>query len=95
MVSRVHLGRDTPPGVGRIVNQIDLPTQSFDPTPIPLTCDQVAESEESWAARRAGTLSQIFANDVEMITVPEPGPAWLQATTLLVALALSRSRRAN
>jgi hypothetical protein len=60
------------PGVGRDVYLVDLVQQVFFNPPIPMTCDQVAESEASWVARRAGTTTQILAEDVEIIAIREP-----------------------
>ncbi|MHC4178618.1 MAG: peptidylprolyl isomerase, partial [Planctomycetota bacterium] len=83
------------PGVGRDVFEVDLDSQVFYPPRIPMTCDAVAESEDSWALRRAGTAPQLLAEDVEIISVPEPGSALGMATSLLLLIALNRMRRTS
>jgi len=64
----------------------------FDPTP--MTCSQIAESEESLATRRDSHHPQVTANLVEVTTVylPEPtqGMLFLWALGSLFALALRR-----
>jgi cyclophilin family peptidyl-prolyl cis-trans isomerase len=76
------------PGTGRVVVDLSNLVDLFG-----MTCDAVAESEESWAARRAATESQLYAEDVEVARVPEPaGDALLGAGGLLV-FGLARSRR--
>jgi cyclophilin family peptidyl-prolyl cis-trans isomerase len=81
---------DTPctPGVGRVVvdmsNLVDL---------FRMTCDAVAESEASWTARRADTEAQLFAEDVEMTSVPEPRSNALLGVGGLFVLVLARWRR--
>ena len=76
------------PGSGRVV--VDWPdvTAFFD-----MTCDAVAESLESWEARRAGTEAQLFDEDVEIIAVPEPTGAVLWGAGVLCVSALGRGRQ--
>lgn len=83
------------PANGREVYEIDLDQQIFFQPPLAMSCDAVAESEESWAARRAGTVAQLLEDDVRVTTVPEPGSAWmlLAGATALGALAGRRRCR--
>jgi cyclophilin family peptidyl-prolyl cis-trans isomerase len=81
------------PGTGRDVFEVDLISQVFIPPRIPMTCDAVAESEDSWALRRAGTISQLLAEDVEIIGVPEPGSWLLLGAGVGALVALSRLSR--
>ena len=85
---------DVPCTTGRTVYEINLVTQTFINTPYAMTCNAVSESEDSWAARRAGTNTQIRANDFSVISVPEPGGAGMlfAGCAALVGLALRRSR---
>ena len=46
---------DVPCSSGRSVYQINLSTQQVVSGPFSMTCNAVSESEDSWAARRAGT----------------------------------------
>jgi cyclophilin family peptidyl-prolyl cis-trans isomerase len=82
------------PGVGRDAFFVDLLLQQFDPTRIPMTCDQVAESLESWEARRAGTTPQLPDLDIEITTVPEPDAGLLRFAGLAALAALQRRRHA-
>jgi cyclophilin family peptidyl-prolyl cis-trans isomerase len=77
------------PEAGREVAIGTLETSAYFLPRVPMTCDQIAEAEASWAARRAGTVPQYLALDVEMVTVPEPGGVWpiLVACTSLILLA--------
>jgi len=79
-------------GVGRDVFEIDLPDQVFFQPRIAMTCDAVAESEDSWQLRRDGTTPQLMVEDVEITMVPEPA---VGATRfgLLLLLLLGRLRR--
>lgn len=94
-------GATGPPSVpcsssnGREAFRVDLLTQQFFYPRLPLTCDQVAEAEESWAARRAGTAPQYFDLDVEMISVPEPSAGLPIALFTLARLAARRRRAAG
>jgi len=87
------------PSLGREVFAVSLftvPQQLFFPR-IPMSCAAIAESEASWAARRAGTTAQLLAADVEIGFVPEPSRgAMLVVGALVVATLASRptSRRA-
>ena len=86
---------DVPCTGSRTVYQINLVTQTFVNTPIAMTCNAVSESEDSWAARRAGTNPQIRANDFTISFVPEPSSdAMLVAGGLALAL-LARHRSAQ
>ncbi len=77
---------------GRVVYEIDLANQTFFQPPIAMSCDAVAESEDSWAQRRAGTTAQLLAEDVAVVTVPEPSAAWMRACGLLALAGLARRR---
>jgi cyclophilin family peptidyl-prolyl cis-trans isomerase len=83
------------PGVGRDVYLVDLVQQVFFNPRIPMTCDQVAESEASWAVRRAGTTAQILSDDVEIIAIPEPRAEILLAAGVAGLLVLAAIRGAN
>jgi cyclophilin family peptidyl-prolyl cis-trans isomerase len=80
------------PGVGREVFQVDLESQVFFQPRTPMTCDAVAEAEDSWAARRAGTAPQYLALDVEMLSVPEPFGLTPSGAGLVALAALARAR---
>ena len=86
---------DVPCTSGRQVYQIDLAAQQVISGPYSMTCNAVSESEDSWAARRAGTTPQIRANDVTVISVPEPSAEWMQAAGVCALALLSRRRRAS
>jgi len=94
-------GAGGPPSVpcdasGRVVYQIDLVNQIYFEPPHVMSCAAVAESEESWAARRAGTLAQLLEEDVLVTSVPEPTSTWLRAAGVLALHALvARRRRAG
>jgi cyclophilin family peptidyl-prolyl cis-trans isomerase len=82
------------PGVGRDAFFVDLIDQVFDPTTrIPMTCAQVAESLESWEARREGTTPQLPDLDIEILSVPEPDAGLLRGAGLLTLAALEARRR--
>ncbi len=80
------------PGIGRDVAEGTISTSQYFPPPIAMTCDQIAESEASWAARRADTEAQYFGLDVEMVSVPEPSGAVGVATGVSALVALARRR---
>jgi len=80
------------PGVGRDLYLVDLVQQVFFNPRIPMTCDQVAESEASWAARRAGTAAQMLTEDVEIIAIPEPRAEILLAAGVAGLFVLARIR---
>jgi hypothetical protein len=85
---------DVPCTSGRSVYEINLSTQTFINTPYAMSCSAVSESEDSWAARRAGTNTQIRANDFAVISVPEPSTdAMLFAGGLALALVARRRAR--
>ncbi len=90
-------GATGPPSVScsveRDVFLIDLVNQVFFQPRIPMTCDAIAESEASWEARRAGTISQLLDEDVEILFAPEPGGGLPIAAGAATVLALSRRRR--
>ena len=83
------------PEVGREVFLVDLLAQTFFQPPIAMTCDQVAESEASWLARRVGTTPQILTEDVEIITIPEPRSEILLAAGVAGLFVLAGIRRAS
>ena len=83
------------PGLGRDAYLFDLIQQGFYPTRIPMTCDQVAESLESWEARRAGTTPQLPDLDIEITTIPEPDAGLLRIAGLAALAALARRRLAR
>jgi hypothetical protein len=58
-----------------------------------MSCAAVAESEDSWAARRAGTNAQLMAQDVAVISVPEPAHGPLLGSGIALLLALERASR--
>ena len=60
-----------------------------------MTCNAVSESEDSWAARRAGTNAQLLANDVTVVTVPEPSGGWLRAAGIAALAMLGWRGRAR
>jgi hypothetical protein len=59
-----------------------------------MTC-AAAESEDSWAARRAGTNAHLHANDFAVTSVPEPSVEWMSAAGFAALALLSRRRRAR
>ncbi|MEM7412240.1 MAG: peptidylprolyl isomerase [Myxococcota bacterium] len=77
------------PANGRLVAQLGI----VGPPPINMSCDAVAEAEDSWAARRAGTQTQMQDDDVEIISLPEPGRAWLLLAGGVLVFAMARRRR--
>lgn len=81
------------PAIGRDVLGFDLDLQDDFGSFLHMSCAAVSESEISWAARRTGTISQLFPQDVEILAVPEPD-VWIQRAAGLAALALlQRARR--
>jgi cyclophilin family peptidyl-prolyl cis-trans isomerase len=84
---------DVPCTGSRQVYQINLPAQTFVNTLITMSCNAVSESEDSWAARRAGTNLQIRANDFAVISVPEPSKSWLLAAGGAAVALLGLRRR--
>jgi cyclophilin family peptidyl-prolyl cis-trans isomerase len=84
---------DVPCTTGRTVYQINLPAQTFNNSPIAMTCNAVSESEDSWAARRAGTNAQLHANDIAVISVPEPPRTAMLAVAICALGALHMLRR--
>ena len=70
-------------------------TTSWFLDPTPMTCDRIAESEESLAARRDDQQPQITANLVEVTTImlPEPGSMMLLMPGLVALGCLDRLRR--
>jgi cyclophilin family peptidyl-prolyl cis-trans isomerase len=63
--------------------------------PMTMTCEQIAESDESLAARRDDHHPQVASNLVEITTVsvPEPGQAVLFLSALASLYALARLRK--
>lgn len=84
---------DVPCTSGREVYQINLPAQTFSGSLIPMSCAAVAESEDSWSARRAGTNAQLLAQEVAVIAVPEPAHPLLLGSGIALLWALARARR--
>jgi cyclophilin family peptidyl-prolyl cis-trans isomerase len=84
---------DVPCSTGRQVYEVNLfsTPQQVVSGPYAMSCNAVSESEDSWAARRAGTNPQIHANDFAVITVPEPPRGWMLAAGC-AALVLLRLR---
>ena len=85
---------DVPCTSGRTVYEINLAAQTYINTPYTMSCNAVSESEDSWAARRAGTNAQLHANDFAVISVPEPSRSWMRVAGI-AALALLRRGRAR
>jgi cyclophilin family peptidyl-prolyl cis-trans isomerase len=87
---------DVPCSSGRQVYEVNLfsTPQQVVSGPYAMSCNAVSESEDSWAARRAGTTSQIRSNDFTVISVPEPSQSWMHAAAFaaLAILALSGRR---
>ncbi len=83
---------DVPCSSGRTVYEINLPAQQFINVPHAMSCNAVSESEDSWAARRAGTNTHVRANDFTVISVPEPSLEWMLLAGAS-ALALLPRRR--
>jgi len=84
------------PGVGRSVIEYDLATQQQVPVIHDLTCDELAQSEESSAERRADLAPQVPSRLVKInsaTVVPEPR-ARLLALASVATLALLRRLRA-
>ncbi|MEM9176997.1 MAG: hypothetical protein AAGC67_17390, partial [Myxococcota bacterium] len=82
------------PASGRQVAMGTLASGLYFPPPVAMTCDQVAEAEASWAARRAATSAHYFAQDVEMVSVPEPSGALPMASAVAALATFARRRRA-
>jgi cyclophilin family peptidyl-prolyl cis-trans isomerase len=64
------------------------------PDPTPMTCDRIAESEESLAARRDDQQPQVGAELVEVSTImlPEPGSSLMLLSGLVALYGLDRQR---
>lgn len=90
-------GATGPPSVpcttGRDVFAVNLTTQNFFSPRIAMSCSAVAEAEESWAARRAGTMAHYLAQDVEMVSVPEPSGTLPLVLAFASLTTLGRRRR--
>jgi cyclophilin family peptidyl-prolyl cis-trans isomerase len=86
---------DVPCTTERYVYGINLATQQFTQPPYAMSCAAVSESEDSWAARRTGTNNQLRANDLAVISVPEPSLAWMRAAGISALALLSRRRPAR
>ena len=84
---------DVPCTSGREVYQIDLAAQTYSQPSISMSCAAVAESEDSWSARRAGTNAQLQAQDVAVISIPEPAHRLLLGSGIALLTALERARR--
>ena len=63
--------------------------------PYTMSCNAVSESEDSWAARRAGTNTQLRANDFTVVTVPEPSKGWMMAAGFAAVAILALRRRSD
>jgi cyclophilin family peptidyl-prolyl cis-trans isomerase len=83
---------DVPCTSSRTVYEINLAAQQVISGPYSMTCSAVSESEDSWAARRAGTNTQLHANDFAVISVPEPSRWWMQAAAIALLALLKRGR---
>lgn len=86
---------DVPCSSGRSVYEIDLAAQQYFLPSYAMSCNAVSESEDSWAARRAGTNAHLHANDFAVISVPEPSAEWMGAAGLAALALLSDRRRAR
>jgi cyclophilin family peptidyl-prolyl cis-trans isomerase len=84
---------DVPCTSTRRVYEINLAAQTYINVPYDMTCAAVSESEDSWAARRAGTNAHLHANDFAITSVPEPRAEWMLAAGLAAVALLSRRRR--
>jgi cyclophilin family peptidyl-prolyl cis-trans isomerase len=86
---------DVPCSSGRSVYEVNITgnPQQVISGPYAMTCSAVSESEDSWAARRAGTNSRIRANDFAVISVPEPSVESMRVTALSLLALLARRRR--
>lgn len=85
---------DVPCSSGRSVYQINLATQQVVSGPFAMSCNAVSESEDSWAARRAGTNAHLHAYDFAVISVPEPSMQCMGAAGCAALALLARRRRA-
>ena len=85
---------DVPCTSGRSVYEISLATQQVINGPYQMSCSAVRESEDSWAARRVGTNTQLHANDFTVTSVPEPSTEGMLVAGG-IALALLARRRAS
>jgi len=84
---------DVPCTTTRSVYEINLATQQIVSGPYSMSCSAVSESEDSWAARRTGTNNHLRANDLAVISVPEPSTdAMLVAGAIALALLAPRRR---
>ena len=84
---------DVPCTSGRQVYEINLPAQQVVSGPYAMSCNAVSESEDSWAARRAGTNAHLYANDFTVVTVPEPSKGWMRAAGIAALAMLGWRRR--
>ncbi|MCH2172035.1 peptidylprolyl isomerase [Myxococcota bacterium] len=81
------------PGTGRIA--VQLPIDWNNPIGYSMSCEAVAESEASWAARRADWKQQLLDGDVEVtdvIALPEPTRHLSLAAGVMFLAALQRWR---
>ena len=83
---------DVPCSSSRSVYEINLAAQAVISGPYSMTCSAVSESEDSWTARRAGTNTQLHANDFAVISVPEPSRGWMSAAGIAALALLTRVR---
>jgi cyclophilin family peptidyl-prolyl cis-trans isomerase len=83
---------DVPCTSGRSVYEINLAAQQYILPAHAMSCSAVSESEDSWAARRAGTNNQLRANDLAVTSVPEPSLDWLRPAGITALALLSRLR---
>ena len=92
--ARAQRARPTCPcSSGRSVYEINLAAQRFVTGPFAMSCSAVSESEDSWAARRAGTNAHLHANDFAIISVPEPSAEWMRAAGLAAVGAVVAGAR--
>ena len=86
---------DVPCSSSRQVYEISLPAQQVLSGPYTMSCNAVSESEDSWAARRAGTNPQLRANDFTVIAVPEPSQGSMLVAGCAAVAMLGLRRRGS
>jgi cyclophilin family peptidyl-prolyl cis-trans isomerase len=87
---------DVPCATTRRVYEINLAAQTYNSNvPYDMSCAAVSESEDGWAARRAGTNAQLHANDFAVTSVPEPSADAMPLAGCLALALLARSPRSR